>query len=180
MRAIVAMDPNRVIGNHGRIPWHISEDFKWFKEITMGCPLVMGRSTFESIGKPLPGRFTYILTNDPAKLALPKGELCQYVNKDGLFHIFNQDLGWQMQLDDLWVCGGARVYQEFLPLCNDVYVSHIMECYEGDTFMPQFENDFPQQEVLRHNREFWVCKHSKLPVVAPRRQREKGHIQFVW
>src|SRR5271154_3909195 len=66
--AIAAMSENRVIGNQGKIPWHIPEDFRWFKHKTMGGTLIMGRKTFESIGKPLPGRKTVVLTRQPMEV----------------------------------------------------------------------------------------------------------------
>lgn len=112
MKAIVAMDPNRVIGNEGKIPWHYKEDFKFFKEITMGHSLVMGRNTYESIGKPLPGRFTYILTTDEKKLNLPWGTLAAYVNKDWI-------CDYPSVCSNYWVCGGASVYELLLPMCDE-------------------------------------------------------------
>jgi dihydrofolate reductase len=161
MRAIVAMDPNRVIGYRGKIPWHIPEDFKFFKQMTMGCPLVMGRSTFLSIGYPLPGRFTYILTNDPDLIGMPKGELCQYVNKDKLFEIFNRDLGMQMQWNDIWVCGGAKVYADFMPYIHRMVVTHLADEYEGDTYMPEFEKYLPYVETVGEYKDYIVVKHMR-------------------
>lgn len=155
MRAIVAMDPSRVIGYKGRIPWHIPEDFKWFKKITMGSPLLMGRSTFESIGKPLPGRYTYVLTNNPEKLLLPTTELCGYVGEK---HIF--DLPYQYR-DTIWVCGGASVYKRFFPLVTEVYVTHVLDDYEGDTYMPYFEDHFPNQTIIQEAKNFWIVKYAK-------------------
>jgi dihydrofolate reductase len=154
------MDPNRVIGYKGRMPWHISDDFKYFKKMTLGHPLVMGRSTFDSLGgKPLPGRFTYVLTTDETKLKTPPTDLFRYVSMELLLALFNQDLTWQLQRNDLWVCGGARVYKELLPQCDQIYMSHIMECYEGDTFMPEFETNFPHSQVMEEFDEFWAVKH---------------------
>ena len=156
MKAIVAMTPNRVIGFRGRMPWTpITEDFRWFKHVTMGSSLLMGRTTFESIGKPLPGRFTYILTTDVAKTLLPAGELCAYVNER-----------WIMELpfekrNRIWVCGGAKVYQRFLPLCSEVYVTHIIEDYDGDTYMPEFESMFPNSKIVKETKDFWIVKHQK-------------------
>lgn len=150
------MDPYRVIGYKGRILWHLPDDFKWFKKVTMGHDLLMGRSTFDSIGKPLPGRFTFILTNDQSKLQLPFGNLCGYVDEAW---IRNMARFWSKGRD-LWVCGGAKVYKQFLPLCSEVYVSHIMDDYEGDTYMPEFEANFPHSEVVEEHKDFWVVKHS--------------------
>ena len=79
MKAIAAMDLNRVIGVDGRIPWHCPDDFAWFKKMTTGGSLIMGRKTFDMVGI-LPGRFTYILTNNRAKQSLPPGGAGQYID----------------------------------------------------------------------------------------------------
>jgi len=155
MKAILAMDPHRVIGYKGRIPWHYSEDFKWFKATTMGGNLLMGRSTYESIGKPLPGRYTYILTTDSAKILLPPGTLSAYVDEKLI-----NDMSPEMQ-NKTWLCGGAKVYKHFLPKCDEVYVTHIMEDFEGDTFMPEFEHMFPNAQILKETSDFWIVKYSK-------------------
>lgn len=178
MKAIVAMDPNRVIGCNGNLPWHLPDDLKWFKEVTANNPLLMGRNTFESIGKSLPNRFIYIITNNPTKISLPKDKSCQYIHKDVIFHALNQGSNEYMPINDLWVCGGATIYQEFLPFCKEVYVSHLTDTYDGDTYMPEFEHMFPKQEVIRYYPDFWVCKHSKLPS-APILQKD-GHFKFAW
>lgn len=148
------MTPNRVIGHQGKIPWHISEDFRWFKKVTLGWPLLMGRKTFESLGKPLPGRFTYVLTGDPQLLHKPKTELFQYINGGDLNYC-------QGPWKDLWICGGSTVYKQFVPLCDEVYVSIILEEYEGDTFMPDFEHLFKNSEIYREHKDFWIVKYSK-------------------
>lgn len=97
------MSENRVIGNGGDIPWHLPEDFKWFKETTMGGILVMGRKTFDSIGRPLPGRETYVLSRTPRNI--PK------------VHCFN-DLAVLDQLateKTIWIAGGGEIYRQLLP-----------------------------------------------------------------
>lgn len=148
------MTPKRVIGKDGKIPWHISEDFQWFKHSTMGGSLLMGRNTFEALGKPLPGRFTYVLTNDPEKLHKKKTKEFMYINGGDL----NYGGGpW----NDLWICGGAKVYAQFVPLCHEVYASILLEDYEGDTFMPEFEELFPYSRIIKEYKQFWVVKYSK-------------------
>ncbi len=156
MKAIVAMTPERVIGHHGRIPWHIPEDFRWFKKKTMGHSLIMGRSTFDSLGKPLPGRFTYILTTDAAKLALPKADGCMYVSYDSLMqHMVSNT--WAAC--ETWVCGGAKVYKTFLPVCDEVFATIVLEDYEGDTYMPEFEHMFLESEILLEAKTHWIVRY---------------------
>lgn len=156
MKAIVSMTPDRVIGNHGRIPWNIPEDFKWFKTKTMGHSLVMGRNTFESIGKSLPGRFTYILSTNPDKLSLSKAENCMYISYDALMKSMVANT-WMAS--GAWVCGGAKVYKTFLPVCDEVFVTIVLEDYEGDTYMPEFEHMFLDSEILLETKKYWIVRY---------------------
>ena len=152
MKAIAAMDPNRVIGYKGKIPWHLPEDFKWFKQKTLESrQMVMGRDTFQSVGA-LPNRFTYVLTTDHTLLALPPLAQYRYVTPD----FFNNE-----SYDDLWVCGGTKTYQLLLPRCTEVYMTHVLDTYEGDAYMPEFEDHFPDQEIIKEERDFWVVKYSR-------------------
>lgn len=161
MKAIAAMDLNRVIGNKGKIPWHISEDFKWFKKCTVGHNLVMGRTTFENVGF-LPGRYTYILSNSfytPVSIASMAGinflEFGEYTSIGRLLEEDNRDS------KIMWVCGGAKTYEVLLPYCDELYMTHVIDEYEGDTFMPEFESQFPNSEILREEKNFWIVKHWK-------------------
>src|ERR1700761_2861456 len=122
--AIAAMSENRVIGDHSKIPWHLPEDFRWFKHKTMGGTLVMGRKTFESIGKPLPGRKTVVLTR--GSLVVPGVETYSDGKKilDQLRSMEDAELGLHARfippptpLPPVWICGGAEIYQQFLPEC---------------------------------------------------------------
>jgi dihydrofolate reductase len=129
-KAIAAMSENRVIGNQGDIPWHLPEDFKWFKATTMGGILIMGRKTFESIGRPLPGRETFVLSRTPRNI--PN------------VHCFT-DLAMldQMQTDKtVWIAGGGEIYRQMLPHCDTLYLTRVHRKCEGDAFFPEFENDF--------------------------------------
>jgi dihydrofolate reductase len=147
------MAGNRVIGNGTKIPWHLPDDFKWFKKTTMGGKLLMGRSTFDSIGKPLPGRFTYVLTKD-------KRKLWQTSATDT--HVYTDVAGvYAIPSSKLWVCGGAKVYEQFLPQCSEVYVTHVIGDFEGNVFMPPFEHMFPRQKIIMEHKDFWVVKHSR-------------------
>lgn len=156
MKAIVAMGPYRVIGNKGKLPWHLPEDFKWFKKVTMDSPLLMGRTTYQSLGvSHLPNRFIYILTHDTGKLDLPSTYHVAYTTERQVF-----DMPYQFR-DRIWVCGGASVYQRFLPLCDEVYVTHVLDDYDGDTYMPEFEHGFPEQTIIREAKGFWIVKYAK-------------------
>ena len=104
--AIAAMSENRVIGNHGKIPWHLPEDFRWFKHKTMGGTLIMGRKTFESIGKPLPGRKTVVLTHRP--LDAENVETCANLA------LFDTEYFKTHPVADYWVCGGGTIYNQLL------------------------------------------------------------------
>ena len=143
-RAIAAMAENRVIGNQNTIPWHLPEDFKWFKKTTMGQTLLMGRKTFDSIGRPLPGRQTIILSRN--KLSIPDTvtvntiELIETVAKS----------------DTIWVSGGSEIYRLMLPKCTDLYLTRVQQKPEGDTLFPEFENNFELLSVLEKNTKFSI------------------------
>src|ERR1700733_13972528 len=135
-KAIAAMSENGVIGRGNRIPWHLPEDFKWFKQLTTGNVIVMGRKTFESIGKPLPNRETIILSRSQ-------------FSHPGVRTI--SDLG-QIDLStgsrEVFICGGAEIYALALPLCSDLYLTLVKGEVEGDVFFPPFEEMFRFEKVL--------------------------------
>ena len=129
-RAIAAMAENRVIGNHNAIPWHLPEDFKWFKKTTMGQTLLMGRKTFDSIGRPLPGRQTIILSRN--QLSIPNTQTVNTI--ESIESVATSDI--------IWIAGGAEIYQLMLPKCSDLYLTRVHQRPVGDTFFPEFENHF--------------------------------------
>lgn len=151
------MDLNRVIGNKGRMPWHIPADLKHFAALTKGHPLVMGHTTYKSVGA-LPGRYTYILTNNAEKLILPRTDVCRYIDHDALETAFCSN--WELS-DRIWVCGGATVYKLLLPRCTEVYATIILDEYEGDTYMPHFEDQFPNSEILQETKDCWMVRYWK-------------------
>src|SRR3954463_15214340 len=103
------MSLNRVIGNHNQIPWHLPEDFKWFKQMTTGHIIVMGRKTFESIGKPLPNRETIVLSK--AGFA-----------HNGVRTVSDlKELNLANEAREVFICGGAQIYEQTLPFCSDLY-----------------------------------------------------------
>ncbi len=138
---IAAMAENRVIGRDNTIPWHLPEDLKRFREITMGHPVIMGRKTFESIGKPLPGRKNIIITRIPDYR--PQGCI--------VAHSLPDALGQCPDSDEVFICGGGEIFQEALPFANRIYLTVIHEEFEGDTYFPVIPEGFA--EVSREKAE---------------------------
>ena len=151
-KAIAAMSLNRAIGNGNTIPWHLPEDFKWFKETTMGHVLAMGRKTFESIGRPLPGRETVVLTRNP-------NSVTGVQTLDSL-----EALGQAEAYRDrtIFICGGAEIYGQALGHCSDLYLTRVKREVEGDAFFPEFEAMFDAGVLLRETDEFDLFHHRRL------------------
>ena len=128
---IVAVGKNREIGLQNKIPWKCSEDLKFFKKTTWGHHLLMGRKTFESLGRPLPGRKSIILTKN------------RDYQKEGILvaHDFAEAIGVAKKAgeDELMVCGGASIYQASLPYADRIYLSTIDYQGEADTFFPEID-----------------------------------------
>jgi dihydrofolate reductase len=129
---IVAMSSNRAIGLDGQMPWHLSADLKRFKQITMGHPILMGRLTFESIGRALPGRTNIVVSRNPDYR--PEG--CLVV--DSVEAAISQ--GCQLD-DEVFVIGGSMLYEATLPIANTLYITQINQDFEGDTFFPDFDRN---------------------------------------
>ena len=130
---IVAMAKNHAIGIDNRMPWHLSADLKRFKAITMGKPILMGRKTHESIGRPLPGRKNIILTRDQAYQA------------EGCVVVYSLEQAFQsvQDSDELMIIGGSSLYQRFLGQAQRLYLTLIEQEFAGDTFFPAFDwNDW--------------------------------------
>ncbi len=143
-KAIAAMSLNRVIGNGLEIPWHIPEDFKWFKETTMGQVLVMGRRTFDSIGKALPGRETMVLSR--GDFSHPDVTVIQSLD----------EVAPLLKGRTAFIAGGAQIYEQALPLCSDLFLTVVQREVEGDVFFPAFEDSFEKESVLRAEKEFCI------------------------
>ncbi|HWY74939.1 MAG TPA: dihydrofolate reductase [Verrucomicrobiae bacterium] len=146
-KAIAAMSENRVIGAGNRIPWHLPEDFKWFKKMTTGHVIVMGRRTFESIGKPLPNRETIVLSRSNF----------QHPGVRVVGDLAEIDL--QREAREVFICGGAQVYAQALRLCSDLYLTLVKRVVEGDVFFPLFEDRFEQTEELLEGPEFKIVRY---------------------
>lgn len=153
LTAIVAMTPERVIGKDNDLPWRLPEDLKMFKRTTAGHPVVMGRKTWDSLGKykPLPGRQNIVITRDDAW------------SEDGATVIFSPEMLREIELQDehVFVIGGAQIYELFLPHLDELIVSHVFKSYEGDTQFPEFSEHFSEYEVLEGFEEFEVRRYFK-------------------
>jgi len=126
---IAAVAENRVIGNKNTIPWHLPADFKYFKETTLGKTVVMGLNTFNSIGgKPLHGRKHIILSNDPNYVAPADCAVAQSID---------EAVEMIKDVPEVFVCGGASVYKQFLPLAQKLYLTYVHASPEGDTYFPE-------------------------------------------
>jgi dihydrofolate reductase len=125
MRAIAAVDENGTMGNGGSLPWRIPEEMEFFRRTTLDATVLMGRRTFESIGRPLPRRMNIVLTRNPSW------------SHAGVIAISDPERLLSMELDGpLWVCGGAMVYEMLLPVCRELYLSRIFGQFVGDIKFP--------------------------------------------
>jgi dihydrofolate reductase len=141
------MSLNRVIGAGNRIPWHLPEDFKWFKQMTTGHTIVMGRKTFESIGKPLPDRTTIVLMRSPRPI--PGVQTISDLSQLGPANPAPTGR-------EIYICGGAQLYQLALPMCSDLYLTVVQRVVEGDTLFPLFEDDFELVAEVLQRPEFKI------------------------
>jgi dihydrofolate reductase len=147
--AIAAMSENRVIGRGSQIPWHLPEDFRWFKQTTLGNVLVMGRKTFESIGRPLPGRETIVLTRSG-------------FSHPGVTSAGNiQEIEAKVADRQVFIAGGAEIYRLALPYCSDLYLTLVKRTVEGDVFFPPFEDQFELAEEVRDTPEFKILHYRR-------------------
>ncbi len=129
---IAAMAANRAIGLNNQMPWHLSADLKRFKQITMGHPVIMGRKTFDAIGRPLPGRTNIVVSRNPA-----------YHQEDCLVAVSLETAlckGCELA-GEIFVIGGATLYEAALPAADMLYITQINRDFEGDTFFPEFDAD---------------------------------------
>jgi dihydrofolate reductase len=146
---IAAMDRNRVIGHDNDLPWHLPSDLQWFKKNTLGKPILMGRKTFDSIGRPLPGRANIVLTRDTTFQA------------DGCVVVHNVDEALKTASDyvsdidkgEVVVIGGGQLFEMLIDVADRLYLTRIDADFEGDTFFPKIEladwNVLWQEELLK-------------------------------
>ncbi|NBR83969.1 MAG: dihydrofolate reductase [Verrucomicrobia bacterium] len=148
-KAIAAMSLNRVIGDGNKIPWHLPEDFKWFKQTTLGHVLVMGRKTFESIGRPLPGRETMVLS----RTGWSHPGVRTVASLDAVAELADER--------QVFICGGAQIYAQALPLCEELFLTLVKREVTGDAFFPPFEDRFELVEELRDTPEFKILHYRR-------------------
>lgn len=130
---IAAMDRNRVIGRNNQMPWYLPADFKYFKRITLGKPIIMGRKTYDSIGHPLPGRRNIIISHN-AHLQIPDCEVLPSLEKAlKLFEYKNKNE------DEVFIIGGASLFEQALPFANRLYFTFIDGDFAGDTYFPEWQ-----------------------------------------
>ena len=134
--AIAAMASNRVIGKDGALPWHLPEDLKFFRKTTTGHPILMGRKTWESLGRPLPNRRNLILSR-----TLPSPPGAEILNTLEALDALALE-------GPVYIIGGAEIYQLLLPRTHEIFLTVLTESAEGDTVFPAFETDFILAEVL--------------------------------
>ena len=150
--AIVAHDKNHLIGGNNKLLWHIPEDLKRFKGITKGHTVIMGRKTFESIGKPLPNRLNIILTKDKGF----KADGCLVFND--IFEVLLE----VMKDSNVFIIGGGEVYKQFFPMINRIYTTLVDGDYEGDTYFPQYDKKgwdcFYEEKKEGFSYQTWIRK----------------------
>lgn len=129
---VVAMAADRAIGINQSIPWRLPEDMKLFKRLTIGHPILMGRRTWESLGRPLPGRQSIVLTRDTSFTA--KGAT--------VIHSVDELAGLELMDREVMVIGGAQIYAHLLPKMQKLYVSEVQGEYAADTWFPEFAHHF--------------------------------------
>lgn len=151
-KAIVAIAENRVIGRDGDLPWRLPGDLKWFKKITLGHTLLMGRKTWESLPNALPGRQNWVLSTN-AK------------SKEGM-RVFRslEEIKEQLMPDQtLFIIGGGELYSLALPLCHEIYLTEVhQKIPDGDTFFPEYKFDFQPVETLEKNDDFTLRRWTRL------------------
>ena len=184
MKAVAAMSLNRVIGRDERIPWHLPDDFKWFKRLTTGHFVLMGRKTFESLGRPLSNRTNIILTRSPRRLAKDPmfapafvGNWTPRIGRSyqlNLTRLTDRDVWLVRSLPrllaafervrpqrELFVIGGAQIYAQTLSHWSELYLSLVFREVEGDAFFPPFEERFELAEEIRDTPEFKILHYRR-------------------
>ena len=150
VKAIVAVALNGVIGNGLQIPWHISEDFKHFKKTTTGGIIVMGRKTWQSLGeRPLPNRENVVITTSPETVKNAKG----FSSLQAVFDAYKNDTR------TIWICGGANLYKQALPFCDELILSRVKFSPRGDIFFPSINTLFKKTSILSKHKLFNVVKY---------------------
>ncbi|WP_218048634.1 dihydrofolate reductase [Curvivirga aplysinae] len=146
---IVAQGENRVIGVDGDLPWHLSEDLKYFKKTTMGKPIIMGRKTYESIGRPLPGRPNIVITRNFDYKADPKVDVVADIETAVQL---GKKYATELNLEEIMIVGGAQIYASALPSATRLYITEVALSPNGDAYFPEFDKA-NWQEVFTESHE---------------------------
>ena len=146
-KAIAAMSENRAIGNQGKIPWHLPEDFKWVKQCTKGQAIAMGRKTFESMGRPLPLRDNIVISRTAESI-----EGCIVLPSLKALEAHQTDR-------EIWIFGGGQIYAAAMDRVQELYLTVVKGSFEGDAFFPPFEDQFGEPETIRDNPDFRILKY---------------------
>lgn len=142
--AIAAMSQNLVIGKDNKLLWHIPEDFKHFKRVTMGKPVIMGRKTYQSIGKPLPGRTNIIITSQPDQV---EGDVVTVATLDEALARAKQ-IAADTNVDEVFIIGGGQIYAAAMAQTDRIYLTVINQDFEGDTFFPKINPLEWSEEII--------------------------------
>lgn len=146
LAVIVAMAQNRVIGINNKLPWHLSEDLKYFKRVTMGKPIIMGRKTFESIGRPLPGRTNIVVTRNPEFEAAD----IKLANSLQEAIALAESVAFIDGMEEALVIGGEELYRQALPEADRLYLTQVHAEVQGDAHFPEFDRE-RWQEIARED-----------------------------
>ncbi|PXY99478.1 type 3 dihydrofolate reductase [Gilliamella apicola] len=133
LSVIVAMAHNRVIGLNNQMPWHLPADLAWFKKNTLNKPVIMGRKTFESIGRPLPNRHNIVISRQIESINNKISNVSWVKSIDEAI-----SLAQKQQPDEVFIIGGGNIYQQVLPLIERLYLTHIDAELQGDTYFPDY------------------------------------------
>lgn len=142
--AVVAMTPSQIIGKGNDLPWHLPEDLKQFKRLTTGNAILMGRKTWDSIGRPLPKRRSIVITRNSLEI-----EGADVIHKPAELLDLNIET-------KVYLIGGAQIYKLMLPYCQGIYLTQLNKEYDGDVRFPEFKDRFAPGEVEFENEDFEV------------------------
>ncbi len=137
---IVAADENNVIGKDNDLIWHLPDDLRFFKQKTSGHAIIMGRKTFESVGKPLPNRTNIIITRDK----LFRADGCQVV------HSLEEALKLTEEEEEVFIVGGEQIYRQALPVADRIYLTRVHHSFDGDRHFPVLGNEWKEVESIAH------------------------------
>ncbi len=163
---IVAVAENGVIGKNNRLLWKLHDDMKHFRRVTMGHFIIMGHNTFNSIGKPLPGRTNIVISRNKF-LMLPEGVIVKNSPEDCLHFARSENQ------EEIFIIGGAELYRQFLPMADKIYYTKILTSSEGDVYFPELDWDDwkvkSTQEFHQSDKNEFSFQILELKRVVPRR-----------